>query len=276
MVSVLILTKNEEIDIGGCLESVSFSDDVHVFDSFSTDRTVEIAESMGAKVTQRVFDNYASQRNAAITGIDYRYEWLLVVDADERIPPQMREEVLAIARENRPEIAAGRCERRDYFMGRWLRRAAISTQFIRFFRPAKASYTREINEVIQIDGEVLQMKTWFDHYPFSKGMAHWVDKHNRYSTMEAEEVIKVREEGGEFRFSGIFARDFHERRFHQKQLFYRLPGRPLIKWMYMMFGRFAWLDGGPGVMFVQLQCMYERMIVIKTKEHLRRRRGESI
>ena len=84
MISVLILTKNEEIDLPGCLDSVSWSDDVFVFDSFSTDRTAEIARSHGVNFVQRKFDGYSSQRNAALDELPFRHDWIFILDADER------------------------------------------------------------------------------------------------------------------------------------------------------------------------------------------------
>src|SRR5215475_15062692 len=86
MISVLILTKNEEQDLPGCLQSVAWSDDVHVFDSFSTDGTAAIAKARGARLTRRVFDGYASQRNAALHGLSFQHDWVLSLDADERVP----------------------------------------------------------------------------------------------------------------------------------------------------------------------------------------------
>ena len=93
MVSILILTKNEEHDLGGCLESVFWSDDVHVYDSMSTDRTVEIAHEHGAQVHKRIFDGYASQRNAALESINFKYDWVFLLDADERLSSDMGEEL---------------------------------------------------------------------------------------------------------------------------------------------------------------------------------------
>ena len=92
-VSVLVLTLNEEVNLPGCLESLTWSDDIVVFDSLSTDRTVEIARSVGARVVQRKFDNYAAQRNAALTEVEYRYPWVLMVDADERWPSRIVDEI---------------------------------------------------------------------------------------------------------------------------------------------------------------------------------------
>jgi glycosyltransferase involved in cell wall biosynthesis len=93
MISVLILTKNEQRDLPECLESVAWSDDVHVFDSYSTDDTVKIAEAAGAKVTQRVFDNYAANRNAGMTEVKFKYPWLFLLDADERPTPELSREM---------------------------------------------------------------------------------------------------------------------------------------------------------------------------------------
>jgi glycosyltransferase involved in cell wall biosynthesis len=100
MISVLILTKNEERDLPGCMESVAWSDDVHVFDSYSTDRTVEIARAAGAEVHQRVFDDYASHRNAALKEIRFKHRWVFLVDADERptaeLVREMQQTVLGV------------------------------------------------------------------------------------------------------------------------------------------------------------------------------------
>ena len=153
MISVLILTRNEEQDLPGCLASVSWSDDVHVFDSFSTDATVSIAEGLGARVAQRVFDNYAAHRNAALDRTRFRHPWVLLMDADERCTPALAEEIRRIAETDDPEYAAYRLRRRDYFQDRWLRHAQISPWYIRLVRPELARYTREINEVLEIAGQ---------------------------------------------------------------------------------------------------------------------------
>jgi glycosyltransferase involved in cell wall biosynthesis len=117
MISVLILTKNEERDLPGCLESVAWSDDVHVFDSYSTDRTVEIARAAGAEVHQRVFDDYASHRNAALNEIRFKHRWVFLVDADERptaeLVREMQQTVLAVGRSAQQASLGFRLRRRD-------------------------------------------------------------------------------------------------------------------------------------------------------------------
>jgi glycosyltransferase involved in cell wall biosynthesis len=266
MVSVLILTKNEEQDLPGCVASVAWSDDVHVFDSFSTDQTVAIAEGCGAAVKQRIFDDYASHRNAALLGCRFKYSWVLLLDADERVTPELAIELQRVVTSVEAGVAGFRLRRRDFLWGRWLKHAQISPFYIRLVRPKAAQYTRAINEVLEVAGEVRELQQPLDHYPFSKGMAHWLQKHNVYSTMEAELIFR----GGGLQepswAKALRSPDFHERRLHQKALFYRMPGRPLIKWLYMMLVRGAFLDGGPGVVYATLQAFYEYMIVVKTRE----------
>jgi glycosyltransferase involved in cell wall biosynthesis len=266
-VSVLVLTKNERQDMPGCLESVAWSDDVHVFDSLSTDGTQDIARDAGAKVTERAFDGYASQRNAALRGIDFKYEWVFILDADERVPEGLRDELSRALAAVSDGVAAFRLRRRDFFLGTWLKHAQISPYYIRVVRPGKVRYEREVNEVMRVDGEVVDLEQSFDHYPFSKGISHWLAKHDVYSTMEAQLVAA--DGGRDYSVrKAFFGPDFNERRMHQKALFYRLPFRPLIKWSYMMFVRGAILDGRAGITYSLLQAIYEYMIVLKTRELL--------
>jgi len=267
MVSVLILTKNEENDLPKCLKSVSWSDDIHVFDSFSNDETIKIADRAGARITQRVFDNYAAQRNAALETINFKYEWILILDADETVPNHLANTIQETIDNTKDEINGFRIRRRDYLWGTWLKHAQITPYYIRLIRHGKAKYTREVNEVLVVDGIVEQLPGYLEHYPFSKGIAHWLNKHNQYSTMEAKRWIE--ENTGCEKFSkrkALFSKDFSHRRYHQKGLFYKIPGRPLIKWIYIVFWRRAFLDGKAGVTYAALQSIYEYFIVVKTRE----------
>jgi len=267
LVSVVIYTKNEEQDLPGCLQSVSWSDDVHVFDSFSTDQTVQIASRSGANVRQRNFDNFASQKNAALHGLTFRHAWVLLLDADERIPAPLAAELKQFAASAPLAVSAARLRRRDYFMGTWLKHAQISAYYIRLVRPEKAAFEREVNEVMKVDGEVRDVNEPFDHFPFSKGIAHWVHKHNMYSTMESGLAAGPQGHAGRYSWTrAVFAKDFHERRYHQKGISLKLPFRPLVKFAYMMVIRRAFLDGRAGTAYAILQSFYEYLIVIKTRE----------
>ncbi len=270
-ISVLILTKDEERDLPGALASVAWSDDVHVFDSHSTDRTLEIARAAGAQVHTRAFDDYATHRNAAFE-ISFKHPWVFLLDADERPTPELSAEMQRVVEEAPANTAGFRLRRRDFLFGRWLKHAQISPYYIRLVRPEKAKYTRAINEVLEVDGPVAELLAPLDHFPFSKGIAHWVAKHNTYSTMEAELIVRRDGLQEPSLRAALGHQDFHTRRLHQKALFYKLPLRPLVKWLYMMFLRGAVLDGAAGVTYATLQSFYEYMIVVKTKE-LRRGRA---
>ncbi len=269
MISVLIITKNEEQDLPGCLNSVSWCDDVHVFDSFSVDSTVDIAEKAGAKVTRRKFDGYSTQRNAALEGLPYKYPWILILDADERVPAKLVKKLqqhIATA----PESVNGFRFRRNDYMGKtWLKYSQISPLYIRLVRAGKARYHREINEVLEVDGRVQEIDGYFEHYPFSKGIIHWITKHNQYSSMEAVRWIEEHKTNMKFSFKkALFSSDFSEKRYHQKGLFYKLPFRPALKWFYILLWRKGILDGAAGIKYASLQAIYEYLIVIKTGEIL--------
>ena len=263
-ISVLILTKNEALDLPECLRSVSWSDDVHVLDSGSTDATVEIARSMGAQVSTRAFDGYASQRNFGL-GLPFRHPWLLILDADERANPAMVNQLQQFVAEAGASVAAARFRRRDIWWGRWLKHAQISPYFVRLVRLGRVRYEREINEVLTVNGDIADLPCTFDHHPFSKGLDHWIAKHNQYSQMEAQVIAQGLVQSPSWRVA-LMGRDFNERRAHQKALFYRLPARPVVKFAYMMLARRAFLDGWPGVRYALLQSIYEYFIVLKTKE----------
>jgi glycosyltransferase involved in cell wall biosynthesis len=264
MISVLILTRNEEKDLPGCLESVAWCDDVHVLDSFSTDGTVAIAGSAGARVIQREFDNWSAHQNWALANLPFKYPWVFYLDADERMSPELVQAVCAAA------AAPGGCvafrvQRRDFFRGTWLKHVQASSFYLRLFRPEKMRYERLVNPVSLADGRVGQVPGYLDHFPFNKGISHWIARHNSYSSFEAEQILENRRTNRSFSVVRAFtAKDFHERRFHQKELFYRFPARPLVKFLVLYVGKRGFLDGRAGLTYSILQSIYEYMIVLKT------------
>lgn len=273
---MLVLTKNEEVNIRDCLGCLGFSDDIVVLDSLSSDRTVEIASATpGTRVVQRPFDNWSSHQNWAVSTIDFRHPWVLYMDADERIEPDFAAEIQAAARPDAQE-AAFRMRRKDFFQGTWLRHAQLyPTWFVRLFRPSKIRYERLVNPVAHVDGPTGALQGHIIHYPFSKGLGHWFERHNSYSSFEAQELIKVL--GGKRRpLRGLLSGDPNERRAILKDTFFRLPMRPQIKWAYYVFWRRAFLDGRAGMTYARLQAVYETMITCKVRELQRQARGESI
>ena len=265
-VSILILTKNEQQDLPGCLESVSWSDDIHVYDSLSTDNTVLIANEFGAKVTARPFDNWSSHQNWGLANIDFKYPWVFYIDADERMTAGLVEAVKSII-SNPGEIVAFRVQRRDFFLNTWLKHVQTSPFYMRLFRPEKMRYERLVNPVSIPDGPVGQIPGYLDHFPFGKGIGHWIDRHNSYSRFEAVQIVENRLKGAKLSLSSALASgDFHERRYHQKELFYRLPFRPFLKFLILYLLKRGFLDGRAGFTYAMLQSIYEYFIVLKTRE----------
>ena len=275
MISVLILTLNEEQDLPGCLDSVAWCDDIHVFDSGSTDRTAEIARERGAKVTVRAFDSFAAQRNASMQ-LPFRYPWLLVLDADERPTPELNTEMPHAIAAAAPGVAAFRIRRRDFLWGTWLKHTQMTSSYLRLLRVGHVHYARAINEITTVDGEIADLESSFDHLAFSKGIAHWIGKHNQYSTREAELLASGDATQHASLREALFAKGMQQRRIAQKAIFYRLPLRPLIKWLYLMFVRGAILDGSAGLMYATLICFYEYLIEAKYREILRQRAGQPL
>lgn len=270
-VSALILTLNEEINISECLDSLSWCDDVVVFDSLSTDRTRTIAEERGARVVTRAFDNWSAHQNWAVTNIEFRHPWVLYIDADERCAPELRDDVLHRARHDSPE-AAFRIRRKDFFMGRWLKHAQLyPSWFVRLFRPQRIRYERLVNPVAVVDGPIGKLDGHIVHYPFSHGVSHWVARHNRYSDMEAVEAAKARERRAPA--GSVWSKDPNERRRALKDIFFQLPARPLVKFLYYYGWRRGFLDGRAGFTYATLQAFYEYLIACKGAELERRRRG---
>jgi hypothetical protein len=128
-------------------------------------------------------------------------------------------------------------------------------------------YERLVNPVSIPDGPVGELAGYLDHHPFSKGMTHWLTKHNSYSSLEAQQIEANRAGNQRFRLGQAFlAKDPNQRRFHQKELFYRMPARPFLKFLLLYVGKRGFLDGRAGFTYAMLQSFYEYMIVLKSQE----------
>lgn len=275
MISVLVLTKNEEQDLPGCLKSVEWCDDVHIYDSLSTDSTVQIAEKAGAKITQRQFDNWASHQNWGLKNINFKYSWVLYIDADERVSDGLRDALLKF-NSSEDKVVAYEIRRRDFaWDGTWLKHAQISPFYLRLFKPDKMRYERLVNPLSIPDGPVGRVSGYLDHYPFSKGIQFWLSRHLGYASMEAQTRIEDMNNATSFSLSkALFSKDLTVKRYHQKGIFYKMPMRPFIKWLYMVIVRRAFLDGNSGIIYSTLQSIYEYVIVLKTKELVERNKLE--
>lgn len=267
-ISVLILTLNEERNLRRCLESVRWSDDIVVFDSFSSDRTLEIAREFGARVLQRGFDNERDHRSASLA-VGFKHPWVYNPDADEVATPELIDEMREAVR-NPGDTVAYRLRFKVMFMGKWIRHSSLyPTWIVRLFRPEALSFERSVNLRMVVHGPESRLNGHLLHYSFNKGIEDWFAKHNRYSSFEAQETLASIESEA-FKASELFSRDPILRRCALKELSFRLPARPMFRFFYMYILRRGFMDGLAGYHYCRMLAAYELMISMKAME-LRRR-----
>lgn len=263
--SVLILTKNEEANLPACLNSVAWCDDVVVLDSFSGDASCAVATAGGARLYQRAFDNFGAQRNFALDEIEFKHPWVFHLDADERFNDELRlecEKVIAA-----DEHSAYFVPNRIIFLGKWIKHSSqypypqvrlLKVGEVRF---AKAGHGQREDQAKRGVGHI---HAAYDHFNFSKGMGDWVDKHNRYSSEEAVEQLVSCIPSLHWR--ALLGGTAMARKRFLKQLHARLPGRWLVKFLYLYFVRLGILDGYPGFVYCVLQGFYDFLITVKIRE----------
>src|SRR5215475_4225086 len=265
MISVVILTHNEEINIGRCLDSVSWSDDILIVDSFSEDRTIEISKRYGARVIQRTFDDFSAQRNFASEQGNLKNEWVLHLDADEIVTPELRVEL--------PKAVSGdkdayRVASKLIFCGKFLRHAGLfpwyqvrlgRKQALRFKQVGHGQ--RETIEPSRIG----TLKSSLLHFNFSKGLSDWIERHDRYSTAEAQQNLFGYADG-DVPILDLLSTETDRRRRAAKKIFRRLPCRATIRFIYMYLCRGGILDGRAGFTYCRLLAWYEWLIVLKERE----------
>lgn len=265
MISVLILTYNEEVNLPRCLESVAWSDDILVLDSFSTDATVEIAERYGARVIQRAFDDFASQRNFGLREGDLRHEWILHLDADEVVTPELKSELLEVEN-NRYD--AYRLASKTIFQGKWLKYSGLYPSYqVRFGRRDRLRFV-QVGHGQREDLPADRVGTLSEpliHYSFSKGLDEWFAKHNRYSTDEAARVL-TRDRNAKTNLYDLFRSEPTVRRRALKALTARAPFKPTLRFLYMYIIRRGFLDGAAGFRYSRMMAIYEYMIDLKVRD----------
>ena len=263
-VSVVILTLNEEVNIPDCLASCGWCDDVHVLDSGSEDATVRIARELGAQVHYNPFESFGKQRNWAIDNIPLKHSWVFHLDADERFTPELVQEMERLLAEDPPD-SGFHCPSKMMFMGRWLKRAGgYPTYQMRLFHKTRMrfkDYGHGQREAT--DAPLRRLKEPYLHYSFSKGLYDWLDKHNRYSSLEALQVVSA--SGDHVRAHKLFSSDPVERRRAWKEVGYRIPFRPFIRWFVTLFVLGGVFEGRGAWTYAQLLAVYERMITLKLR-----------
>lgn len=269
-VSVLIPALNEARNIAECVASVAWSEDIVVVDSGSTDATADLAASLGARVVQFKWNGaWPKKRNWALRNVRWKNEWVLILDADERVTPHLAAE---IGRElTRPAADGYFINRRFMFLGQWIRHCGYYPSWnLRLFRHELGRYEKlhpgdtgsgdnEIHEHLVLQGK----SGWLQHdllhlaYP---DIATWVEKHNRYSNWEA--CVEV--EGCPNGHGEIAPRLRWRRRLRAWSR--RLPCRPALRFFYHYVLQCGFLDGYPGYVLCRLLAAYELLSVLKVRE----------
>ena len=261
-VSVIIYTLNEEVNLRFCLDSLDWCDDVVVVDSYSDDATEAIAREYGVRFFQHQFEGFGTQRNWSLKTIRLHHDWVLILDADERVPAALVSELGEQARRNDPEIGAYRLRRRFYMWGKWLKYSSLyPTWVVRFIHKDRVRFiNRGHAETQEVDGRIKSLRhDLIDEN--HKGIQDWFDRQNRYSSHDAEYELFL--EKTPLHLVSCCSSDPLKRRASAKRLVMNMPFRPVLFFLYSYFFRLGFLDGRAGLEFCLLKAVYQRMILAK-------------
>ncbi len=284
-VSVLIPAKNEEANLPACLESLSRADEIFVVDSQSSDRSVEIAEQYGATVVQFHFDGrWPKKKNWSLENLPFRHEWVLIVDCDERIPPELWEEIEAAIQNSAYD--GYYLNRKVFFLGTWIRHGGRYPDWnLRLFKHKKGRYENlrteeirntgdnEVHEHVILEGASGYLKNDMLHIDF-RDIYHWLERHNRYSNWEARvylNLLNSKEESGTIGAS-LWGNAVQRKRF-LKKIWVRLPFKPTLRFILFYIIQLGFLDGKAGYIYGRLLSQYEYQIGVKVYE-LQKFRGQ--
>lgn len=282
-IAVIILTYNEEQHIKRCIESVMcFSEEILVVDSFSTDSTVQISEQLGAKVVQHSFVNQAQQLNWFLEAYDINSQWILRLDADEIIMPELSKTIECQIAKFSPSISGATINRRIYFQGQWIRYGGIyPIPVLRLWKNKRAiCEDRWMDEHMIVDGEIVNLEGDLSDINLNN-LTWWINKHNNYASREAIEVLlaneKIPESSRTLQLDSVAAR----KRWIKEVIYSKIPTgiRALLYFIYRYFLRFGFLDGSKGAVFHILQGFWYRFLVdqkVKEVQRLMRNDGAKL
>lgn len=277
-ISIIILTFNEEANIKSCLESVrDLSDDIFIVDSYSTDKTLEIAREYSAKIYQNAWVNWAHQRNWALDNLPLAYEWVLFLDADERLTDELRKEIAHTL--ERPDAGmAGYLIKRNYiFMGRWLKHGGYQSDYI--LRLVKKDKTRSVcsgaREYMTLEGETGRLRGQMIHED-QKDLGVWIDKQNKLALMEAKELLRIEGNKGLTNQSILYnlgKMERFSRIWLREKVWIKIPLllRPFFYFFYRYVVQLGFLDGKEGFIYFFLHGLWYHMLIDAKYLELKRR-----
>lgn len=280
-VSVIVPVKNEADNLRRCLPALAWADEVYVVDSRSTDETAAVAAEHGATVVQFAFNGvYPKKKNWALDSLPFRNEWVLIVDADEIVVPEL-------AREIGEKIEADEADgyylnSKYFFLGRRIKHCGYSECWnLRLFKHKLGRYERmpdhsggrsgdnEAHEHVELEGRVGRLVHELDHHAYPT-IAAWVEKHNRYAVWEAAQYERFLKEP----IPKTIGRGKRLKRM-LKKVYLRLPMRPAVRFLYSYVFRLGFLDGKPGLVFCTLLSFYDFLSWANVYERRVAERGQA-
>ncbi len=271
-VSVIVAARNEEKNLPRCLEGLREAGEVYVIDSQSTDATPEIARGFGAKVVQFHYQGgWPKKRQWAVDTLPLEFDWILLVDADEALTPELSEEIRRAITDER--VNGYFVSLRMHFLGRVLRHGDASFWKLALFRRGKGRYEcrlrdqdlsmadMEIHEHVVVEGATARLRNPLVHHNV-ESLARYIQKHNEYSNWEAQVLLRGEESSAELPAS-LFGTQAQRRRWLKKKL-YAVPGSPLLLFLYRYCLRFGFLDGVPGLIY----CGFQAVQMFHTKSKI--------
>jgi glycosyltransferase involved in cell wall biosynthesis len=277
-VSVLIPAKNEELNLPACLESVQQADEIFVVDSQSSDRSAEICELHGAKIVQFNFNGrWPKKKNWSLENLSFRNDWVLIVDCDERITPELWTEIATAIQDN--QYDGYYLNRKVYFLGKWIRFGGKYPDWnLRLFKHKLGRYENlhtedipntgdnEVHEHVILSGKVGYLKNDMLHIDY-RDVYHWLERHNRYSNWEARvyyNLLSDRDDGGTI--GANLLGDAVQRKRFLKKIWVKLPFKPTLRFILFYIIQLGFLDGKAGYIYARLLSQYEYQIGVKLYE----------
>ena len=276
-VTAIVLTLNEARNLDACLASLAgWVQALHVVDSGSTDGTLEIAARYGASVRTHPFETHGRQWQWALETVATGPDWVLALDADQRVTPELREAIAAFVRSASPEAAGAFVRRRQIFRGRFIRFGGYYPKYLlKLFRRSAVwmDHGDLVDHHFRVRGATVRLEhDIIEDNRNEASITAWTEKHNRYAALQArEELARAREPlPSGLRPSLVGSPD--ERVLRLKQIWAGLPlyWRPLLYFVYRYLVRLGFLDGKQGFVFHVLQAFWYRLLVDINLDELRR------
>lgn len=277
-ISVIILTHNEEINLPDCLRNIcDWAREIFVVDSGSTDGTREIAREYGASVVEHAFETHSQQWAWALQNLPIQSEWVLGLDADQRVTPELAVELRALDSSKLNDIQGIYMKRRQVFRDRWIRHGGYYPKYLLklFRKDAVFADARDlVDHHFYVSGKTLKLRN--DLIEINRkedDITFWIEKHNRYATLLANEEMETRSNGRVHLIAPAIFGNPDQRALKCKQIWTKMPLylRPFLYFFYRYVIRLGFLDGKEGAIFHFLQAFWFRLLIDIKIDHMEQR-----